>query len=62
MAHPAVNTKVEKVAEAIEDLAVQAAIGALNPTADAYERVRFARTIATEALRELLQPTLRVVG
>lgn len=62
MAHPAVNTKVEKVADAIEDLAIQAAIGALHPDASAYERVRIARSAITDALRELLQPTLRVVS
>lgn len=55
------NTKAEKVAEAIEDLAVAAAISALNPTHESYENVKAARRIATEAMGELLQPALRVV-
>lgn len=55
MAHPAINTKIEIVVEAIEDLALAA--GAHN-----HEEVVEARKRCGNALREFLQPTLRVVG
>lgn len=59
MTHPAVNTKVELVVEAIEDLAIAAATGSVRP--GGYQNVLGARERASEALREFLQPVLRAV-
>jgi hypothetical protein len=62
MAVPAINTKVDQVVEAIESLAIAAS----RPCADGktherYQEVLEARENAATALREFLQPTLRVI-
>ena len=55
MSTPAVNTKVELVVEAIEDIAV--AVMARD-----HEAVLAARKMAADALRDFLVPTLRIVS
>lgn len=67
MSTPASNTKVEILAEAIENmaLAVAAAVAEHRPPPKgpqaAYDNVMQARKAVADALREFLQPTLRVV-
>lgn len=63
MAHPVVNTKVEKVVEAWEEMALACA-GSIQVGGghSAYQRVVDARAACAEALREFLQPALRVVS
>jgi len=54
MPHPVVNTKIDMLTEAIEGLAVAV-------HAEDYDSVVAARNILSDALREFLAPTLRVV-
>ena len=62
MSNPVINTKVERVVESMENLAIQAARATMSNTPSAVADVHDARDEAATALRELLQPTLRVVG
>jgi thioredoxin-related protein len=63
MANPQSNTKVENVTEAIENLVVAVNVALKEPPPrNAYVSVKAAREEMAGALRELLQPTLRVVG
>ena len=69
MSTAAINTKIERVCEAVEDLAVAVAAGVTGrgkPSDEgnvrSYEAVKEARAELGTALREFLQPTLRVVG
>ena len=62
MASPAVNSKIDLVVEAIESLAIAASRPVTNGKAhEKYQEVLEARDNAATALREFLQPTLRVV-
>lgn len=61
MADPAVNTKVDRLAEAIENLALACAARATSPTAYAFDQVLDARQEMRQALADFLQPTLRVI-
>lgn len=61
MATPQINTKVELVVEAIEDLAIAAATASRLTGREAHQCVLDARENAASALREFLQPVLRVV-
>ena len=54
MAHSVVNTKIEILAESIEDLCI--AVSSRD-----YEAATVARRMMRDALQEFLQPTLRVV-
>jgi hypothetical protein len=56
------NMKIERVIEAIENLSIQAARATMTPTPSSVADVRDARAEAATALREFMQPTLRVVG
>jgi selenocysteine lyase/cysteine desulfurase len=59
------NTKVERVVEAIEGLTVAVAAnvhGGGDTHGSKFEDVLHAREEVATALREFLQPTLRVVG
>jgi hypothetical protein len=56
------NTKVERVVEAIENLSIVTAHATMSHTSSAMSDVKDAREEAATALREFLQPTLRVVG
>lgn len=64
MSNPQTNTKIERVVEAFEELAVAVAVsvkGNEEPR-KAFDAVAFARVETATALREFLQPTLRVIG
>ncbi len=67
MSHPAVETKIELVTEAIEALTL-AQVVATSPACSEHERhvavknVGDARECLSKALRELLTPTLRVMS
>ena len=65
MSNPAVETKIELVTEAIEALVLATVIAnAAHPSPQRklfYETVVSARGEVASALRELLQPTLRVM-
>ena len=54
MAHSVVNTKIEILAESIEDLCI--AVSSRD-----YEAATVARRMMRDALQGFLQPTLRVV-
>lgn len=56
------NTKIERVIEAFENLSIQAARATMTHTPSSVADVRDAREEAATALREFMQPTLRVVG
>lgn len=58
MAHSVINTKIEILAESIEDLCI--AVSSRVSSRD-YEAVTVARRMMRDALQEFLQPTLRVV-
>ena len=65
----AVNTKVERVIEAFETMAVAVAVSIHSnppnfktPPLAAFDAVADARQEARNALAEFLRPTLRVVG
>ena len=63
MANPQQETKIERVTDAIESLAravVAHQSNPMNPRA-CFDHVRDAREEVATALRELLQPTLRVI-
>jgi cytidylate kinase len=61
--HPAVNTKIERVTEAIESLTIAVCSAQRIPhVPGSFANVRDAREEVATALREFLQPTLRVVG
>jgi len=63
MAHPVVNTKVEVVVEAIENMALACAESVhVGGGPDAFQKVADARKTCTDALRSFLQPTLRLVS
>lgn len=62
MSNPVINTKVERMIEAVENLAIQAARATMTNTPSAVADVNDARSEAATAFREFLQPTLRVVG
>lgn len=53
MASPAVNTKVERVVESFENMAIAVA-------SKDHESVRDARKECADALREFLAPTIRL--
>ena len=62
MPHPAANTKIENLAEAFESLALACAESVqVGGGHAAFKNVAAAREGVTDALREFLQPTLRVV-
>lgn len=61
MAAPATNTKVERVIESIEALAIASAARAIEPGVASFQNVLDARTEAADALRDFLQPVMRVV-
>jgi hypothetical protein len=65
MTNPQTETKIERVTEAAESLTV-AVISAQGTSGDsalrAFDRVKDAREEYKAALRELIAPTLRVVG
>lgn len=67
MSNPVENTKIELISEAIETLVAVTVAGQIRELRgeDArkqYELVREARSALSDSLRELLKPTLRVVG
>lgn len=60
---PPVTTKVELLIEAIEGLVVAVNVALKEPPPrNAYVSVKTAREEMATALRDFLQPTLRVVG
>ncbi len=64
---PAQNTKIERVIEAIENMALAVTVSQHNTKvtltpAMAFDNVAEARAEAREALTDFLRPTLRVVG
>jgi hypothetical protein len=63
MITPQVETKIEKVAEAFEDLAIAVALGT-RPDANkaTFTGVAEAREALKSALREFMQPSLRLVS
>jgi len=63
MSTAAINTKIERVVEATEALAIAAASAVRRPEGhSSYNDVRDARQEMADALREFMQPMLRVVG
>jgi hypothetical protein len=67
MSHPAVETKIELVTEAVEALTLATVVATLpsrNPEEQRanHQNVVDARTTLSSALRALLAPTLRLVA
>jgi hypothetical protein len=66
MSNPVVNTKIERAVEAIESLTVAVAAnvarGKGEPHGSRFQDVKEARDELATSFRDLLQPTLRVVG
>jgi hypothetical protein len=60
MAHPAVNTKVERAVEAVESLARACAAKDSGDFGN-EANIADARTELADALRDVLQPVLRLV-
>lgn len=62
----AANTKVERVVEAFEAMAVAVSVASRDTVPSSalamFDDVANARREAADALREFLKPTLRVVG
>jgi len=61
MATQIVNTKIEKVVEAFESLAIATAAPYTGPAESRMDNILMARADLAAALREFLAPTLRVV-
>jgi hypothetical protein len=61
MASAQVNYKLERAAEAVEDLAVAVAVS-VRDAPNGADNVSNARKELRDALAEFLAPTLRVVG
>lgn len=63
MSNPQQETKIERVTDAIESLARAVVAHQSNPMSPraCFDHVRDAREEVATALRELLQPTLRIV-
>ena len=61
MASAQVNYKLERAAEAVEDLAVAVAVS-VRDAPNGKDHVSDARKELRDALAEFLSPTLRVVG
>lgn len=63
MSTPQIETKIEKVAEAFEDLAVAVTLGT-RPDANkaTFMGIVEAREALKDALREFMQPSLRLVS
>jgi len=61
MSTPAMNTKLERACEAVENLAVAVCSAHLNPLEN-FKNVTDARQELREALSDFLQPALRIAG